>query len=344
MGILDFLTKQFVDVIDWTETAGDLAYRYPMKDREIQNGAQLTVREGQVAAFFNEGKLADIFTAGMYTLDTQTLPVMTALLNWDKAFMSPFKSDVVFYSHKEQINLKWGTPQPITVRDKEFGAIRIRAFGGYSFRIEDVATFSATIAGTTDMVRVGDVEPQLRTAISTAIATALGGAEHAFLDLAANQQLMSDVLKASVSKTLAQWGLTVPSFFIESVSLPENVQEYLDKSSSMRVIGNLDQYTKFQTAEAIGDAAKQEGGLAGLGAGAAVGAVMASTMMQAVPPAAVPAVAAPVAAAVAAAPAAAPETDDPFAVIEKLHKLLTMGAISQEDFDAKKAEQLSRVR
>ncbi len=335
MGILDFLNKQFVDVIDWTEEAGDLAYRYPMQDREIQNGAQLTVREGQIAAFFNEGKLADMFTAGLYTLNTQTLPLLTALMNWDKAFKSPFKSDVVFFSQKEQINLKWGTPQPITVRDKEFGAIRIRAFGGYSFRVEDVAPFAATIVGTTGRVRVGDVEPQLRSAISTAIATALGGSQHAFLDLAANQQLMSDVMKGEVSKQLAQWGLKVPSFFIESVSLPDNVQEYLDKSSSMRVLGDLNQYTKFQTAEAIGDAAQQEGGLAGLGAGAAAGAAMASAMAGAMQPT-------PAAAPAAAAPAAG--GDDPFAAIEKLHKLLTMGAISQEDFDAKKAELLSQVR
>lgn len=341
MGILDFLSKQFVDVIDWTETAGDLAYRYPMADREIQNGAQLTVREGQVAAFFNEGRIADIFTPGMYTLNTQTLPLLTALMNWDKAFKSPFKSDVVFFSQKEQINLKWGTPQPVTVRDKEFGAIRLRAFGGYSFRVEDVATFMATIAGTTEKVRVENVEPQLRSAIATAIATALGGSQHAFLDLAANQQLMSDVLKDEVTKQLEKWGLKVPSFFIESVSLPENVQEYLDRASSMRVVGDLNQYTKFQTAEAIRDAAQQDGGLAGLGAGAATGAAMASAMAQAMAQPAAPAAAAP-----AGAPAAAPAAveEDPFALVEKLHKLLTIGAISQEEFDAKKADILSRVK
>ena len=336
MGLGDFFAKQFIDIIDWTETAGDLAYRFPMTDKEIQNGAQLTVREGQVAAFFNEGKIADIFTPGMYTLTTQTLPLLTAIMNWDKGFKSPFKSDVVFFSQKEQINLKWGTPQPVTVRDKEFGAIRIRAFGGYSFRLEDVAKFMATIVGTTAKVRVENVEPQLRSAISTAIATALGGSEHAFLDLAANQQLMSNVLKDEVSKQFAQWGLTVPSFFIESVSLPENVQEYLDRASSMRVVGDLNQYTKFQTAEAIRDAAQQDGGLAGLGAGmaasAAMGAAMANASGTATP--AVP----------AAAPAAPAADVDPFEQVEKLHKLLTLGAISQQEFDAKKAELLSRIK
>ncbi len=343
MAILDFLTKQFIDIIDWTETAGDLAYRFPMQDREIQNGAQLTVREGQIAAFFNEGRIADIFTPGMYTLNTQTLPLLTALMNWDKGFKSPFKSDVVFFSQKEQINLKWGTPQPVTVRDKEFGAIRLRAFGGYSFRVEDVATFMATIVGTTEKTRIENVEPQLRSAIATAIATGLGGSEHAFLDLAANQQLMSDVLKAEVSKQYAQWGLKVQSFFIESVSLPENVQEYLDRASSMRVVGDLNQYTKFQTAEAIRDAANQEGGLAGLGAGAATGAAMASAMASAMAPQQPPQLGAAPAAPAAPATAAAAE-EDPFALIEKLHKLLTIGAISQEEFDAKKADILSRVK
>lgn len=333
MGLGDFFSKQFIDIIDWTETAGDLAYRFPLADREIQNGAQLTVREGQICAFFNEGRIADIFTPGMYTLNTQTLPLLTAIMNWDKGFKSPFKSDVVFFSQKEQINLKWGTPQPVTVRDKEFGAIRIRAFGGYSFRLEDVAKFMATIVGTTAKVRVENVEPQLRSAIATAIATALGGSEHAFLDMAANQQLMSEVLKAEVAKQFAQWGLTVPSFFIESVSLPENVQEYLDRASSMRVVGDLNQYTKFQTAEAIRDAAQQDGGMAGLGAGMAASAAMAAAMANNNGTAA------------PAAPAAAPAADvDPFEQVEKLHKLLTLGAISQQEFDAKKAELLSRIK
>jgi membrane protease subunit (stomatin/prohibitin family) len=303
------------------------------------------VREGQVAAFFNEGKLADMFTAGMYTLDTQTLPILTALLNWDKGFKSPFKSDVYFFSQKEQINLKWGTPQPITVRDKEFGPIRIRAFGGYSFRIEDVAPFQAKITGTLGAVKVAQIEPQLKSAISTAIATAIGGSNIPFLDLAANQQAMSDTLKAGVSETLKQWGLSVQSCFIESLTLPEEVQAYLDKGSSMRVLGNLDQYTKFQTAEAIKEAAGADGGIAGIGAGAAagmaVGQAMAGGMMPGV---GTPAQAAPAApAAVAPAAPAAPE-EDAFAQIEKLHKLMTIGAISQQEFDAKKAELLARVR
>ena len=253
--VLDFLKKQFVDVIDWVDEPGVLAMRYPMQDREIQNGAQLTVRESQMAAFVNEGRVADVFAPGLYTLETSTLPVLTALMNWDKMFQSPFKSDVYFFSMKEQLAQKWGTAQPVTIRDKELGPVRIRAFGSYSFRIDDVAPFSVKVMGTAEKVRVEDLEPQLRAAIATALATGLGGGEIPFLDLAANQTAMSEALKEAVTPVLAQWGLAVPSFFVESLSLPEEVQKYLDKASSMRVIGDLDRYAKFQTAEAIETAA-----------------------------------------------------------------------------------------
>jgi hypothetical protein len=188
MGLGDFLKKQFVDVIDWVDEPGVLAIRYPMQDREIQNGGQLTVREGQTAIFYNEGKLADAFQAGQHTLNTQNLPLLTAIMNWDKGFQSPFKADVYFFSLREQTGLKWGTPQPITVRDKEFGAIRIRAFGTYSFRVEDVAVFGTKMMGSLDRLTTADLDQQLRAVINQAIATALGGSDIAFLDLAANQQ------------------------------------------------------------------------------------------------------------------------------------------------------------
>ncbi len=328
MGVLDFLSKQFVDVIDWVEEPGLLAWRYPMQDREIQNGAQLTVREGQVAAFYNEGTIADMFGPGLYTLETSTLPILTALANWDKAFKSPFKSDVYFFSQKEQINLKWGTAQPVTLRDPELGPLRIRAFGSYSFRVENVAAFMHKLVGTLERMTVADVEPQLRAAIATAIATGLGGGGTPFLDLAASQTAFSDALKAAVTPSFEQWGLKVGSFFVESLSLPEEVQKHLDKSSSMRVLGDLDRYAKFQAAEAIEVAAAQPGGMAGIGAGAAAGLAIGQTMAGALGGAAQP-----------SAPA-----EDPFALVEKLHKLLTIGAITQAEFDAKKAELLGRIR
>jgi membrane protease subunit (stomatin/prohibitin family) len=332
MGILDFLKKQFVDVIDWVEEPGDLGYRYPMEDREIQNGAELTVRAGQIAFFYNEGVMADVFHPGQYTLNTANLPLLTSLRNWDKGFASPFKSDIYFYTHKEQAGLKWGTQQPITVRDKEFGPLRVRAFGSYSFRIEDIPTFAVKMMGTLDKLEVEDIEPQLRGAIATAIATALGGGEIAFIDLAADQAAMSERLKAAVQPAFAQWGLECTSFFVESVSLPEAVQEALDKGSSMRAVGNMDQFVRYQSAEAIETAAGQSGGVAGIGAGAAAGMAIGQSMAGGIG-----------GGASAAAPAAA-AGEDAFAQIEKLHKLLTVGAISQAEFDAKKAELMGRIR
>ncbi|MCH4894732.1 MULTISPECIES: SPFH domain-containing protein [unclassified Sphingomonas] len=331
MGIFDFLSKQFVDVIDWVEEPGVLAIRYPMQDREIQNGGQLTVREGQVAFFYNEGQIADAFGPGQHTLETANLPLLTALLNWDKGFKSPFKADVLFFTQKEQTGLKWGTAQPVTVRDKEFGPLRIRAFGGYSFRIEDVPTFQAKLMGTLAQVRVEDIEDQLRSAISTQLASALGQSEFAFVDMAADQAAMSARLRDLVQPAFAQWGLSCQTFFVESLSLPEEVQKYLDKASSMRVVGDLDRFVKFQSADAIGTAAAQEGGIAGLGVGAGAGMALGQAMAGALGGG-------------AAAGAGGSASDDPYAQIEKLHRLMTAGAITQAEFDTKKAELLGRIR
>lgn len=330
--MFDFLKKQFVDVIEWLEEPGQLAWRVPFADHEIQNGAQLTVREGQIAAFFNEGQLADFFGPGLHTLDTANLPILTNLLNWDKAFKSPFKSDVVFFSMREQAGLKWGTAQPVTVRDADLGAVRLRAFGTYSFKINELQPFASRILGTTGGVDASALEAQLRSAIVTAMATALGGSGIPFLDLAANQQMMSDKIKAEVTRAFAEWGLQCLTFFVESVSLPDEVQAHLDKGSSMRAIGDLDKYTKFQAAEALEKSAGQDGGMAGMGAGVAAAVAMGQAMSAGLGAASAP----------AATPAAPAE--DPFELIEKLHKLVTIGALSQAEFDAKKAELLSRVK
>jgi membrane protease subunit (stomatin/prohibitin family) len=319
-----FLRKQFIDVIEWQEQSGQVAWRVPFEGQEIQNGAQLTVREGQVASFINEGQVADYFGAGLHTLETANLPMLTSLMHWDKGFNSPFKSDVVFVSMKEQAGLKWGTPQPVTVRDAEFGAIRLRAFGTYSFVVADLKLFVARVLGTTAQVWAGDVEVQLRSAIVTAMASALGASKIPFLDLAANQQAMSETIRAEVDKAFAQWGLSCPAFFVESVSLPDEVQAHLDKGSSMRVLGDVGAYTRFQAAEAL-DNSGGDGGIAGIGAGIAAAGMLGNAMSGALNTPAQPA-------------------EDPFALLEKLHKLLTMGAISQEEFDAKKAEILARVK
>lgn len=328
--MFDFLKKQFVDIIEWLEEPGQLAWRVPFADQEIQHGAQLTVREGQIAAFINEGRIADYFGPGLHTLETANLPLLSNLMNWDKGFRSPSKSDVVFLSLKEQQGLKWGTAQPITVRDTEYGALRLRAFGSYSIRVSKAAPFISRVLGTMSEVAVASLEPQLRAAIQTAMATALGGSGIAFLDLAANQQALSDKIKVEVDKAFAQWGITCLSFYVESVSLPDEVQAHLDKGSSMRVLGDLANYTRFQAAEAIEEAAGNDAGVAGIGAGMAAATALGGAMAQGL------------GATSAGQPAAT--TEDPLATIEKLHRLVTIGALSQEEFEAKKAELLSRIR
>jgi membrane protease subunit (stomatin/prohibitin family) len=172
---MSFFSKQFIDVIQWTEPGdGILAYRYPMEDMEIQNGGRLTVRDSQTAVFVNEGRIADVFSPGLYTLSTHTLPLLTNLLNWDKAFQSPFKSDVYFFSTRLQIDQRWGTATPITIRDKEFGAVRMRAYGIYSYRISDPRAFYEKVSGTRPFYRVADLEGQLRNTIIGTMTESVG--------------------------------------------------------------------------------------------------------------------------------------------------------------------------
>lgn len=282
MSLGAFLYKQFIEVIQWTESGpGVLAHRFPTNDMEIKNGAQLTVRESQKAVFINEGKVADVFIPGMYTLSTKTLPILTYLKNWDKAFESPFKSDVYFFSTREQTNQTWGTAQPITVRDKEFGVVRLRANGIYSYAIKDIEPFWTKLSGTTADYTVQDLEGQLRASVLTALASFLGKSEVAFLDMAANQQDFSDKLKVAVAPALEQYGLELKTFMVQSLSLPEELQEHLDKVSSMGMIGDLQKYARFQAADSISVAAANPGGVAGAGAGIGAGVAMGQMMASA---------------------------------------------------------------
>ncbi|HEY5995113.1 MAG TPA: SPFH domain-containing protein [Gallionellaceae bacterium] len=333
MSLMSFISKQFIDVIQWTEDEpGTLAYRYPMQDMEIQNGGKLVVRETQRAAFFNEGKFADQFGAGTYTLNTKTLPILTYLQNWDKAFESPFKSDVYFFSLREQIDQKWGTTQPITIRDKEFGPLRIRAHGIYSYRISDIVTFWTKLCGTAERYTVQDVEGQIRAAVLTSLASFLGKSDVAFVDMAASQELFSKKLTEAVAPALNDFGLELRSFYVQSVSLPEELQQHLDKAASMRLVGDLQKYTQFQTADSIAAAAANQSGAAGagvgIGAGIGMGQMMAQAMTGATAPAGAP-----------AAPAA-----DPMEMLEKLGELFKKGVLTQAEFDAKKAELLKKIQ
>lgn len=328
MGLFDLFKKQFIDVIEWTEDQdGVLAYRYPMIDKEIQNGAQLTVRESQLALFVNEGELADLFEPGRYTLTTQTLPILTSLNNWDKLFQSPFKSDVYFFSTREQIDQRWGTPTAIVVRDKELGPIRLRAHGVYSYHIKNPRVFHKKIAGTREIYTTAQIEGQLRSLILTSLATFFGSAQVGFLDMAANQQKFSATLKDVLGIPFTEYGLELQSFFVQSVSLPEELQGQLDKVASMTIVGDLKKYAQFQAADSISAAARNEGGAAGAGVGLGAGMAMGQTM----------------AAALGTGNGGGNAADDPIAVLGKLHELLSKGVITQAEFDAKKADLLKKI-
>lgn len=284
MSIRDFLSKQFIDVIEWVEPQdGILAYRYPMQDREIQNGGKLTVRESQMAVFVDEGKVADVFKPGLYTLNTNTLPLLTYLKNWDKAFQSPFKSDVYFFSTRLQVNQHWGTANPITVRDKEFGAVRLRGFGIYSYHIADPKIFHTKIGGTRDLYRVEDLEGQLRNTIVSRMTDAFANSNVPFLDMAANQMALSDKIAEQLKPGFTDLGLTLDSFVVENLSLPDELQKVLDQRIGMGMVGDMGRYTQYQVAQSIPIAAANEGGGgAGLGAGLGAGVAMGQAMMDAI--------------------------------------------------------------
>ncbi|ULJ65803.1 SPFH domain-containing protein [Wielerella bovis] len=338
--MFDFIRKQFIDVIQWENPSEEiLVWRFPVADQEIQNGASLTVRESQMAMFVNEGVTADVFAAGRYTLNTQTLPILTNLKNWDKFFESPFKSDVYFFNTRQQIGRRWGTAQPVTVRDTDFGIVQLRSFGMYSYRIADPALFFKEISGVVETYSGEQLESQLKNISVTQLATAFGTSGIPFLDMAANQVLLSQKMTELLKPEFAKLGLALENFTVESVTLPENVQKALDSRMSMGVIGDLNQYTKYQTAQAIPMAAQNEGGLAGIGAGLGVGAgigqAMAGAMAGMMQPQTAPQT--------PSTTTAAPTAEDPQAKLTKLKTLLDNGLISQEDFDAAKAEVLKQL-
>jgi membrane protease subunit (stomatin/prohibitin family) len=284
MSLRDFIAKQWIDVIEWVEPEeGILAYRYPMQDREIQNGGKLTVRDSQAAIFVNEGKVADVFKPGLYTLNTQTLPILTYLKNWDKAFQSPFKSDVYFFSARIQTDQHWGTQNPITIRDKEFGAIRLRGFGIYSYHLSDAKSFYSKISGTRDIYRVADLEGQLRNTIIAKMTDAFAASQVPFLDMAANQGALAEKISETLKPAFTEYGLTLDSFVVENLSLPDELQKVLDQRISMNVLGDMGKFTQYQVAQAIPIAAANEGGGAvGIGAGLGAGVAMGQAMMDAV--------------------------------------------------------------
>lgn len=281
MGILDIFKSQLIDVIEWTDSsANTMVHRYDNNGKEIMMGAQLTVRESQVAVMVNEGQIADVFAPGRYELSTQNMPIMTALQSWKFGFNSPFKAEVYFINTKQFLDRKWGTSNPIMMRDAEFGMVRLRAHGIYSFRVQDPVAFLKEVFGTSAYMTVEGVEGQVKRTLVSGLSDAIAQSKIPALDLAANYDELSQYALQALAPRIESLGLKLESFVIESITLPQEVEQAMDRRTSMGVVGDLNKYTQFQAAEAMRDAANNQGGTAGMGAGMGAGMMMAQAMQM----------------------------------------------------------------
>jgi membrane protease subunit (stomatin/prohibitin family) len=337
MTISTFIKKQFIDVLEWTESSnGVLAWRFPMQDMEIQNGAILVVRESQVAVFVDEGRVADVFTAGTHKLTTQTVPVLTNLKNWDKLFESPFKSDVYFFSTRRQIDQKWGTQEPITIRDREFGLVRLRAFGNFSYRISDAVCFMKEISGTREIYTSEDIQDQLRGVVLQHISTTIGKCNLPFVDLASNQNTLSEALKIELSANFSNLGLALEQVTVQNLSLPAELQKVLDQKIGMNMVaGDMDELIRFQAAQAIPTIAENMGSASnggsnmvgdafGVGVGVALSQIASKNLLS--------------------TSEVLPASEDLLVLLEKLSRLKELGILTDEEFKSKKADLLQRIK
>ncbi|WP_424965034.1 SPFH domain-containing protein [Dinoroseobacter sp. S375] len=341
MSILDFLSGQFIDVIHWVDDSRDtMVSRFERQGHEIKYGAKLTVREGQAAVFVHEGQLADVFTPGLYFLETNNMPVMTSLQHWDHGFKSPFKSEIYFVNTTRFNDLKWGTKNPIMLRDPEFGPTRIRAFGTYSVRVTDPARFLSEIVGTDGEFTMDEISFQIRNIIVQEFSRVIAGSGIPVLDMAANTAELGKGIATAISGTIAEYGLSLPELYIENISLPPAVEAALDKRTSMGLVGDLGKFTQYSAAEAM-TAVAQAGGDSGMGAGLGAGMGMAmGAQMAAGPWGARPVAAAP--APVAAAPPPPPvehvwhiaengQTKGPFSKAA-LGRMASEGSLTRETY------------
>ncbi len=286
MSIVDKIKEaamnQFIEVIEWLdESQNTLLYRFPVYQQEIKNGAQLIVRESQAAVFVFEGQVADVFTPGRYTIEGGNTPILSKLGAWKYGFNSPIKAEVYFVNTKQFTDMKWGTSNPIMLRDTDFGIVRLRAFGAYSMRVADPAGFIKEIAGTNAHFQTEDIDGQLKRAIVTEFSDALGELKIPALDLAAQYKEIGEAIRAKINEDFSGYGLEVTKFYVENVSLPPEVEAAMDKRASMGALGNVQTYAQFQAADAMRDAAQNEGGGAGLGAGLGAGFAVGNQMVNA---------------------------------------------------------------
>jgi membrane protease subunit (stomatin/prohibitin family) len=279
MSLWNRLTGEFVDVIEWTDDSRDtVVWRFERYGNEIKYGAKLTVREGQAAVFVHEGVLADVFQPGLYMLETNNMPVMTTLQHWDHGFQSPFKSEIYFVSTRRFQDLKWGTKNPIIMRDPEFGMVRVRAFGTYSIRVADPALFMSEIVGTDGEFTTDEITFQIRNVLVSRFSNALAKSGIAMLDMAGHTDELAELLRKRIAPELAAYGLETPALYIENISMPKEVEEALDRRTAMGVVGDLGKYAQYQGAEAIGAAAETPGSGMGAAMGMGMGAGMGANM------------------------------------------------------------------
>lgn len=283
MGLWSKIKGEFIDIIEWLDpTQNTMAYRFERYNNEIKHGAKLTVRESQVAVFINEGQIADVFTPGMYTLTTENLPILSTLKGWKYGFNSPFKAEVYFINTKQFTDLKWGTPNPVMLRDPEFGPIRIRAFGIYSIQVEDATKFIKGVVGTDGNFTSEKITEQLKNIAITRFSDAIGESKLPVLDMASNYNEISAFCETKIAPDYAEYGIKMTKFLVANISLPKNVEEALDKRSSMGIIGDMNKFTQYQTGEALTAAANNPvGGGAAAGMGMGMGFGMANQMMGA---------------------------------------------------------------
>jgi len=334
MGLFDFIKDELVEVIDWVETGDDtILWKFPDKDANIKYGANLTVRESQMAMFLDEGRLADVYEPGRHELITANMPLMTSLRNWQSGFKSPFLCDVFFVSTRTLTNLKWGTPNPIIMRDPEFKQVRVKAFGTYFIKIADPFKFLMEYAGVRQAVKASEVEASMRDIISPKFAEALAETGVSVLDMVSKYSELGDQLLPLLQKDFEPFGLELVKFQISSISLPKDVEEFYDKMTNMNMVDDMNKFQQFQQANAIEKAAENEGG-AGEGIGMGMGFGMANMMMnqnqnqnqnnQ--------------------APSSKAQTrEEILATLKELGSLKEAGILTQKEFDAKKTDLLGRL-
>ena len=283
MGLMDFIKGQFIEVIEWTDSSTDtILYRFPVQGKEIKMGAQLIVRESQMAVFINEGQIADVFTPGRYELSTQNMPILTKLRSWKYAFNSPFKAEVYFINTKQFTNQRWGTTKPALIRDPYFGMVMIRGFGVYSFKVSDPVKLIKEAAGTSEVFNASFIGEQLKRYIVSGLNDAIAESKIPIDQLTAQYDELGKFMLEKMKDKFSQYGLTIVDMVIESLSLPDEVEQAILKRASVQAMGGTNEYTRIQAADAMRDAAQNEGnGFAGMGAGFGAGSAIGNMMGQA---------------------------------------------------------------